>query len=207
MKIYVDFDDVVTETARRLCGIAHEMFGRNVAYDDVFEFDLRKSLSLDDAQVGALMERAHSEPDLAAYEETPGATATLAAWLAGGHDVTVVTGRPSSTHDGTCRWLERRGLGSIPVIHVDKFGRELAVMFNSRDYVVTLEDFYRMRFDFAVEDSPIALGHLARLEGCRTAVFGRPWNAGTKMPTPAFRRCADWGDVDAFFRETAARRE
>lgn len=203
MRIYVDFDDVVTETARLLCDLAHEMFGRNVAYDDVFAFDLRKSLFLSDDEVGTLMSRAHSDEILAAYEETPGATETLAAWMALGHEITVVTGRPSLTHAGTCRWLEARGLGAIPVVHVDKFGRELAAQFHSKEYVVSLEDFYKMRFDFAVEDSPLALGHLARLDGCRTAVFGRPWNRNEALPAGDFRRCANWREVDAYLRQTS----
>lgn len=202
MRIYIDIDDVVTETARMLCVFADELFGRKVAYENVFAFDVRDSFSLDDAQTARLMSRAHSEEALASYPETPGASATIISWMAAGHDITFVTGRPAMTHEGTCRWLEAHGLGGIPVIHVDKFGRELAAMFKSCDYVVTLDDFLAMRFDFAVEDSPIGLGHLARIPGCRVAVFNRPWNAKTAMPSDAFHRCADWREVDELMNET-----
>lgn len=204
MRIYIDIDDVVTETARTLCGIANEMFGRTVAYRDVFAFDLRVSFSLDNAQIARLMERAHSPEALAAYPETPGACAAIRRWGEAGHALTFVTGRPAITHEGTCRWLEARGLGGIPVIHVDKFGRELGAMFNSLDYVVTLDAFLKMRFDFAVEDSPLGLGHLARLPGCRVAVFDRPWNAATPLPSPLFRRCASWDEIDAYLRDIQA---
>lgn len=201
MRIYIDIDDVVTETARTLCTVADEMFGRKVAYHDVFAFDLSKSFSLDGDQIALLMARAHSPAALASYPETPGAAETIRRWAASGHDMTFVTGRPASTHDGTCHWLDAHGLGGIAVIHVDKFGRELGAMFHSPDYVVTLDDFLAMRFDFAVEDSPIGLGHLARIPGCRVAVFDRPWNAETPMPSPLFRRCASWLQVDAYLRE------
>lgn len=201
MNIYVDIDDVVTETARSLCGLARRMFGRNVPYGDVHAFDLRVSFSLDDAQIAALMDEAHSPAALAAYPETPDACATIASWVARGHSVTFVTGRPASTHGGTVKWLSERGLGALKVLHVDKFGRELGSMFASRDYVVQLDDFFKMRFDFAVEDSPIGIGHLARIPGCRVAVFNRPWNSGSALPGPAFQRADDWPGVNRLFLE------
>ena len=205
MRIYVDFDDVVTETARTLCGYAAEMFGRHVAYRDVFAFDLRLSFSLDDAQIARLMARAHSPAALAEYPETPGATATIAAWKAAGHEIEIVTGRPPSTHDGTVAWLARRGLGDLPVIHVDKFGRDLGGMFHSRNYVMSLDDLLALRYDFAVEDSPIGLGHLARMDVGRVAVFSRPWNRETPLPDERFRRRATWRGVAALLRTRPAR--
>lgn len=204
MKIYVDIDDVVTETARSLCELAKRMFGRDVPYSDVHAFDLRVSFELDDSQIAALMDSAHSPTTVASYPETPGACRTIASWVAAGHDVTFVTGRPAFTHDETVRWLSRRGLGGLRVIHVDKFGRELGSMFASRDYVVSVEDFLKMHFDFAIEDSPIGLGHLARIPGCRVAVFNRPWNIGHPLPGPAFKRAGDWSEIDKLCREAAS---
>lgn len=200
VKIYVDIDDVVTETARTLCKFAHQLFGRNVSYENVFAFDLRISFSLDDSQIAYLMDYAHSPDALDAYPETFGATSTIASWIRDGGDVTFVTGRPASTHNGTRNWLKARGLDSLPVLHVDKFGRDLGGMFNPCDYVVSLDDFLKMHFDFAVEDSPIGLGHLAKIDNCRVAVFDRPWNAQTKMPSSLFRRCSNWSEVDLLLR-------
>lgn len=197
MRIYVDIDDVVTETARTLCGFARELFGRDVPYEKVFAFDLRESFSLDDRQIKVLMDMAHAPESLASYPETPGATATISSWMDGGHEITFVTGRPALTHEGTVRWLAARGLGGTRVIHVDKFGRELAGMFASRDYVVSLDDFLKMRFDFAVEDSPIGLGHLSKIPGCRVAVFNRPWNIRSELPPGDFTRCGSWAEIAA----------
>ena len=39
MRIYVDIDDVLCETAASLCGLAAREFGRHVAYEDVGVFD------------------------------------------------------------------------------------------------------------------------------------------------------------------------
>lgn len=203
MRVYVDIDDVMCETARSLCGYAKAMFGRNVAYEDVFEFDLRVSFSLDDIQIAELMDRAHEPGAMDSFPETPGASETVLSWVAGGDDVTFVTGRPATTHDATCHWMSERGLGAIPVLHVDKFGRYLGQMFGTLDYLVSLEDFLKMEFDFAVEDSPLGLGHLAKIPGCRVAVFDRPWNAKFALPGPQFRRCGAWSAVEAFKREIA----
>ena len=40
---------------------------------------------------------------------------------------------------------------------------------------------------------------MAHLSGCRVAVFARPWNADTELPSPLFRRCEGWGGVGEFF--------
>lgn len=204
MRIYVDIDDVVTETARTLCRFAADMFGRSVPYEKVFEFDLQVSFSLDDRQIRELMDFAHSPESLALYPETPGATATVASWIAGGHDVTFVTGRPASTHEGTVRWLSARGLGGARVIHVDKFRRETSPAAASCGYVVPLRDFLGMRFDFAVEDSPVGLALLAKIPGCRVAVFNRPWNASADLPPGRFTRCGGWAEIDALLQASAA---
>lgn len=198
MRIYVDIDDVMCETARSLCGFADRMFGRKVAYEDVFEFDLRVSFSLDDRQIAELMDAAHEPDAMDSFPETPGASETVLSWVERGDDVTFVTGRPAVTHDATCHWMAERGLGAVPILHVDKFGRYLGQMFGTLDYLVPLEDFLKMEFDFAVEDSPLGLGHLAKIPGCRVAAFDRPWNAKFALPGPQFRRCATWRDVAAF---------
>jgi hypothetical protein len=44
--IYVDFDDVLCETARALVALLQSHFGRTVAFDDVISFDLAVSFGL-----------------------------------------------------------------------------------------------------------------------------------------------------------------
>lgn len=50
MKIYIDFDDVICETARYLKQIANELFGMNVPYDQIEFFNLMKSFHLNEEQ-------------------------------------------------------------------------------------------------------------------------------------------------------------
>ena len=201
MRIYVDFDDVVTETARELCRLADRLYGRQVAYEDVFAFELQVSFGLSRPQIDALMAVAHSRDMLLAYRETPGACDTLRKWVDQGRDIEIVTGRPLATNAGTREWLARRGLGDLPVVHVDKFGREPPPATPDAPRALSVEEFCARRYDFAVEDSPVGLGHLAKLPGCRVAVFSRPWNATYALPSPLFARCRDWDEVDAWSRQ------
>ena len=46
MKIYIDFDDVLCETAEYFTKIAKEMFGIDVPYRQVQFFNLQKSFDL-----------------------------------------------------------------------------------------------------------------------------------------------------------------
>ena len=50
MKIYIDFDDVLCETAEYFTKIAKELFGIDVPYRQVQFFNLQKSFDLNDAQ-------------------------------------------------------------------------------------------------------------------------------------------------------------
>ena len=57
MRIYVDYDDCLCETARSFVKLAKEMFGRNAAYEDIRFFELDKSFALDEDQYARFMIR------------------------------------------------------------------------------------------------------------------------------------------------------
>ncbi len=201
MRIYVDFDDVLGETANMLSTLARDLFGRHVPFEDIRAFDLSVSFGLDRVQYERLMAAAHSAEVLLALHEIPGASRTLLKWMEAGHEVEVVTGRPFSTAAPSRAWLETHGLGAVPVLHVDKYHREPPPPSPDAPRALTVEEFCGREYDFAVEDSPVAFGHLGRIPGCRVAVFARPWNADAPMPSPLFRRCAGWDGVEAYFGE------
>ena len=201
MRIYVDIDDVVSETARSLAALCFELYGKRIAYEDIFVFDLQTAFGLSKAEIDALMEVAHSREKILSYPETPGASETLRKWIREGHDIEVVTGRPFLTAGPTREWLAARGLAALPVLHVDKFGREPPPPFPGAPRSLTVDEFCRRRYDFAVEDSPAALAHLSHIPGCRVAVFSRPWNAKAEFPSPAFTRCPGWTAIDALLHQ------
>ena len=59
MKIYVDFDDCLCETARAFSELAVEMFDKHIPYDKIRFFDLDKTFELDEEQFDRFMKKGH----------------------------------------------------------------------------------------------------------------------------------------------------
>ena len=196
MRIYVDFDDVLCETAQALTVLAHDMFGRKVAFEQIHAFDLQVSFQLDQAQYEALMARAHEPQFLLSFPVLPGCVACLQAWLRRGHEVVVVTGRPSFTDRSTRAWLQREGLAALPVIYVDKYGRNPVVPPDAPP-MLSLAAVQREHFDLVIDDSPVALDALQARPMGRTIVFDRPWNRAYDCTGERVTRCRGWQEVAA----------
>ena len=194
MKIYIDFDDVICETAEYFTKLAKELFDIDVPYKEVQFFNLQKSFDLSDEQYDELMRAGHFPENLLAYKETPGASKIINKWVDEGHEVSIVTGRPFDSYEPSRKWLDSHGLNRVPLFCVDKYGRE---NFNQGcSYSMTLNDLYNLEFDFAIEDSPAAFEHVLHFENCRVAVFDRPWNKNVKFPNERFVRCENWEEMD-----------
>lgn len=197
MKIYIDFDDVLCETAEYFTKIAKELFGIDVPYRQVQFFNLQKSFDLNDAQYEVLMKAGHLPENLLHYEETPGASEVINKWVDQGHEVFIITGRPFNSYEPSRQWLDKHHLERVPLFCVDKYGRETAKQ--DYKYNMTLEELYNMTFDFAVEDSPAAFEHVMHFDNCRIAVFDRPWNSRAELPNDRFVRCKNWQEIDRLF--------
>lgn len=193
MKIYIDFDDVICETAKRFTELAEMLFGIRLPYDKVRFFNLQEAFGLTDAQYQEMMRVGHLPETLLSYEETKDAAQVIRGLCAAGHEVLVVTGRPYSAYEPSRQWLDEHGLAHVPLYCVDKYGREN--FYKGCAFSMTLEELYRMDFDLAVEDSPAAFSHLTHFERCRVLVFDRPWNQTTDFPNERFERCKDWKEI------------
>lgn len=201
LKIYIDFDDVICETAKFFTEIAKELFNIDIPYNQVQFFNLQKSFNIDEAQYDELMRVGHISENLLSYKETPEASETINRWLDMGHEIYVITGRPFEAYDASRRWLDEHNLERIPLFCVDKYGRE---SFNQNcQFNMTLEDLYAMSFDFAVEDSPAAFEHLLHFQNCKVAVFNRPWNQQESLPNDDFIRCKGWKEISTLLEELA----
>ena len=194
MKIYIDFDDVICETAKHITKLAKELFGIELPYREMQFFNLQKVFELSDAQYNELMETCHTPENLLTYEETPYASSVINKWIDAGHEVSVVTGRPFDAYEPSRKWLDNHGLERAALYTVDKYGREKNVQ--SYTYAMTLEQLYSMDFDFAIEDSPVAFEHVLHFKNCKVAVFDRPWNRESELPNERFVRCFDWLEID-----------
>lgn len=190
MKIYVDYDDCLCETARNFSDLAVEMFGKNVPYEKIRYFELDNSFDLNEEQFVQFMSKGHEPDVLLSYEETPGASEVLNEWLRQGHDVSIITGRPFSSYGPSRAWLDRHDLKDVKLYCLNKYGRDGFI--RDSDFSLELDDYYRMKFDVAVEDSPKAFKFFDHLPDLKVMVYDRPWNRECTLPGDNYTRCADW---------------
>lgn len=193
MNIYIDFDDVICETAKSFCQIADRLFGIKKPYNEVHFFNLQQSFGLTDNQYDALMKEGHLPEILLSYEETDGASISINKIVDAGHDVKIITGRPFDSYEPSRQWLDNHNLSRLPLYCVDKYGREI---FNQNStFNMTLNDLYAMSFDLAIEDSPAAFKHLEHFVNCKVAVFDRPWNKDAILPSDNYIRVKNWDQI------------
>lgn len=201
MKIYIDFDDVISETGRYLSGLAKELFGIILPYERMMYFNLQQAFGLDGKQYDELLREGHVTERLLSIEETPSASDIINKWVDEGHEIFVITGRPFAAYEASRKWLDNHNLRRIPLFCVDKYGRENLI--SGSTYNLALDDLYKMNFEFAIEDSPSAFTHLLHFDHCRVAVFDRPWNKLTVLPDENFKRCKGWMEIDRYLEENS----
>ena len=63
------------------------------------------------------------------------------------------------------------------------------------DFNLELEDFYRMKFDYAIEDSPLAFKFFEHLPDLQVLLIDRPWNWECELPNSNYTRCAGWDRI------------
>ena len=190
MNIYIDFDDCICETAKAFCSLATELFDKHIDYDDVRFFELQQSFSLTDEQYEEMMIKGHKPEVLLSYEETPGAVDTINGWIDAGHEVSVITGRPYSAYEPSRQWLDNHGLDRVKLFCLNKYGRDSFI--KGSTFSLELEDYYKMHFDYAIEDSPHAFKFFNHLPELKVMVFDRPWNQDAELPGDNYTRCFDW---------------
>ena len=195
MNIYIDFDDCLCETARHFCILVKELFNKDVPYEDIQFFNLQKSFDLTEKEYEYMMLEAHKPEYLLAYEETPGASETINRWIDEGHDVSIITGRPSLAYDASRKWLDEHGLERVKLYCLNKYGRDNFI--KNSEFNLELEDYYKMHFDVAVEDSPLAFKFFDHLPDLKVMVFDRPWNHEHQLPGDNFVRCPDWKTISS----------
>ena len=194
MNIYVDYDDCLCETALYFSGLAKEMFNKDVPYDKIRYFNLREAFSLTDKQYEELMIEGHRPEVLLAYKETPGASDTVNSWLDKGFDISIITGRPFSSYEPSREWLDRHGFERVRLFCLDKYGRENFI--KNSDFSLKIEDYYKMQFDIAVEDSPLAFRFFEHLPKLQIMVYDRPWNRECELPNENYHRCINWDMIN-----------
>jgi uncharacterized protein len=193
--IYVDFDDVLCETARALTALIECEFGKRIAFEDIHSFDLTKSFDLDEAQTLRLFDMFHDADVLAGIAPVEGATAGIRSWHDAGAEIHIVTGRPPSTFAASQAWLAEYGVPYERLTFVDKYGRDHAHI-EGVD-IMTLDELKLREFCMAIDDSPTAIQFLAEHTAIPILIFSRPWNVtlDTLGEPSRITRCETWSDV------------
>lgn len=193
MNIYVDFDDCLCETAKHFSKLVKDLFNKDVPYENIGYFDLKRSFSLTQEQYEEMMIQGHKPEVLLAYEETPGASKVINSWVDQGHEVSIITGRPSIAYEPSRQWLDEHGLERVRLYCFNKYGRDSFI--KNSEFTLELEDYYKMKFDYAVEDSPAAFGFFKHMPDLNIMVFDRPWNHNFEFPEGNYVRCPDWETI------------
>ena len=175
--IYVDFDDVLSESTRAFIRILEREFGRRVDYDQVVFFDLKKSFGLTQSEFEYFFEVIHRPDELLSFKPVKGAITVLSAWSDRGYEIFVVTGRLTSAYEASLEWLSKHRVPYHDFILVDKYGRE-----NVGDRTpVSMNAFSRMKFCLAIEDSAKMAQFLSIQMGVPVALLNRPWNRAADL--------------------------
>ena len=199
MNIYIDYDDCLCETGMHFSQLVKELFDLNVPYEEIRDFNLQKTFSLTDEQYEKMMIEGHSPRVLLSYDETPGAVETIRGWIDQGHEISIITGRPYSAYEASRQWLDEHNLADVKLYCLNKYGRDSFI--KNSDFSLELEDYYKMKFDIAIEDSPAAFQYFSHLPELRVFVIDRPWNQGCEFPGDNFRRCYDWETIRKLVEE------
>jgi 5'(3')-deoxyribonucleotidase len=193
MNIYIDFDDCLCETARYFVKLVKNMYGKNIPYEDIKFFELQKSFDLTESQYEEMMIEAHKPEALLSFDETTGAVSTVNSWLDKGYNVSIITGRPSVAYEASREWLDVHGLKRVKLYCLNKYGRDSFI--KNSEFNLELDDYYKMKFDYAIEDSPMAFKHFEHMKDIKVMVYNRPWNETTEFPSEKYTRCYDWETI------------
>ena len=190
LPVYVDFDDVLCETAQGLLTLLFREFGKSVAYEDLFSFDLQVSLGLDKPALDHFFRLVHEPDALLAYAPVPWAKETLQGWAARGIEIAVVTGRPAEAREASLQWLENHGIPYNAFHIVDKYGRARP----GSNGVLSLDSLSAMAFSLAVEDAPQMALHIVTRMKTTVALLDRPWNREL-ADQAQITRVAGWAEI------------
>jgi hypothetical protein len=193
--VYVDFDDVLSETARLLADIVAARFGRRTPFEKIYSFDLGISFGLAGHEQDILIELFHDADMLASIPPVAGAAEGMRTWADKGCEVHVVTGRPPETEAASRAWLAMHQIPYADITFVDKYGRGHRQLPGVRQ--LKLEELDTVDFALIVDDSPAMAKRFSMRGDIPVAVFDRPWNAdlGPAGSRPNVVRCRDWNDL------------
>ncbi|MBT3294925.1 MAG: hypothetical protein HN383_06620 [Verrucomicrobia bacterium] len=203
--VYIDFDDVLCQTAHTFIDVVEREFGRRYAFEDIRFFNLEKSFHLTPQEYDTLMALIHDPGVLRIMPPMPGVLDVLNNWQTRGVRTIIVTGRPPATEPVCHEWLEQHRVPYERVVFVDKYSRDHADHPNVQ--LLSPHDIKDMGFSMAVEDAPAMVQFLVEHTAIPIALLDRPWNRELGFSHEAMAaqitRCHDWPAVAEHLSELA----
>jgi uncharacterized HAD superfamily protein len=202
MQVYIDLDDVLSQSALGYIKVFREHFGRTVRFEDIHSFDLSKSFGLTALEHRRFLELIHDPAVLMEFAPMPGAREVLERWSAAGVVISVVTGRPSTAFDVTRAWLTANAMPFNSLLFVRKYPQN--PLDPHAHPTASLRSLLRVPFNLAIEDNAKVATFLIRHLGIPVFLLERPWNPAKRALSPETRsllvRCRSWLDIDSIFQ-------
>jgi len=198
--IYVDFDDVLCQTALRFLAIVEREFGKKFTYDELTAFDVGAACGLEPDEREKLYRIVHQPDELMEMAPIGAAIAALHHWCELGYEVAVVTGRPPASIEVSRAWLKKHQVPHHSFTMVDKYAR----FETANTSAISLQELATRRYCWAVEDSLSMARFLGETMGTPVALIDRPWNRSPEY----FRNVArytDWNEVAHMMPSSAGR--
>lgn len=198
--IYVDFDDVICETARFFVKLLKENTGKVVQYEAIESHDLGKPFGLSAPELSAFMNVAHEYKMLLKIDPVKDAVNSLKVLKSYGYEINIITGRPPSTYDASLKWLANHHTPCSNLTFVDKYARY--DIRQSNEHTISKEALIDLKFEVAIEDSPVMAEFLLNNTSVPVILFERPWNRFYKPSIellPRLLRCSTWSEIMANF--------
>ena len=199
LPIYVDLDDVISDTAELFITILKREFGKTVEVEDMLSFDLKASFGLTASEYDLFFQMVHRPEVIMAFAPKKGAIEVLEEWTRLGCQVAIVTGRLTSTYESSLNWLDKHNVPYHSFTMVNKYSRENI----DRNIAVSLEDLSAMKFSFAVEDSANMAQYLSQQMGIPVALIDRPWNRTVDLDSN-IGRYTSWYNIRDDFSNSIA---
>ena len=175
LAIGIDIDGVIVDYASAMLPVVSDVCGRPVSVEDLWHWDLRKALDIDD-DGHAYIWKQTLETDLLRHAR-PIVGAISGLLELSRHDVWLVTARPSHMLDLTESWLAEFGARYDHLV-LGRYGDKVLVGDG---------------FDVFVEDYLEEARNIAEA-GVPTILMDQPWNQEAALPDNC-RRVFDWQSV------------
>ena len=192
MRIYVDMDDVLCDTAGAYLRLLRQEYDKDIAFDEIFSFNLQESFDLAEEEMAVLFRRAHEPDFILEMEPIHHMKHVMDTLNVKGDTIAIVTGRHTSAYEASQQWFIKWSIPYHSFTMVDKYGWPDT----DRDRAISLDDLSSFDYDIGIEDSPKMAEFLSGGLNIPVLLFDRPWNKSYPANSLC-TRCDSWEEVAA----------